>query len=35
VTTEEAIRRDPRLTSAQRRALLSVLKSYLEDNAAE
>jgi transcriptional regulator with XRE-family HTH domain len=33
VTTEEAIRRDPRFTDAQRRALLGVVKSYVEDNA--
>jgi transcriptional regulator with XRE-family HTH domain len=32
VTTEEAIRRDPRFTDAQRRALLGVVKSYLESN---
>ena len=29
-STEEAIRRDPRFTEAQRRALLSVVRSYLE-----
>jgi transcriptional regulator with XRE-family HTH domain len=34
VTTEEAIRRDQRLTPAQRRALLSVLRSYIEGNEA-
>jgi len=32
--TEAAIRRDPRLTDAQRSALLAVLSSYLEANAA-
>jgi transcriptional regulator with XRE-family HTH domain len=32
ITTEEAIRRDPRFTDAQRRALLGVVKSYLESN---
>lgn len=32
ITTEEAIRRDPRFTAAQRRALLGVVKSYLESN---
>jgi transcriptional regulator with XRE-family HTH domain len=31
-TTEEAIRRDPRFTDAQRRALLGVVKTYLESN---
>jgi len=31
-TTEEAIRRDPRFTDAQRRALLGVVTSYLESN---
>ncbi len=34
VSTEEAIRRDARLTKAQRRALLGVLRSYLEANEA-
>jgi transcriptional regulator with XRE-family HTH domain len=34
VTTEEAIRRDPRFSESQRRALLSVVKSYLEANDA-
>lgn len=32
IATEEAIRRDPRFTAAQRRALLGVVKSYLESN---
>jgi transcriptional regulator with XRE-family HTH domain len=32
VDTEEAIRRDARLTAAQRRAMGSVLRSYLDDN---
>jgi transcriptional regulator with XRE-family HTH domain len=32
ITTEEAIRRDPRFTDAQRQALLGVVKSYLESN---
>ena len=32
VTTEEAIRKDPRLTPSQRRALQSVLRSYVEAN---
>ncbi|MGH9216613.1 MAG: helix-turn-helix domain-containing protein [Acidimicrobiales bacterium] len=32
ITTEEAIRRDPRFTDAQRRALLGVVKTYLESN---
>ena len=32
VTTEEAIRRDTRLTQAQRSALLGVLRSYLDAN---
>jgi transcriptional regulator with XRE-family HTH domain len=32
ITTEEAIRRDPRFTDAQRRALLGVVKSYLESD---
>jgi transcriptional regulator with XRE-family HTH domain len=31
-STEDAIRRDPRFTDAQRRALLSVVQSYLEAN---
>lgn len=30
--TESAISHDPRLTEAQRRALLSVYRSYVEDN---
>jgi hypothetical protein len=34
-TTEDAIRRDERLTPAQRRALLSVLQSYIEGNQAD
>jgi transcriptional regulator with XRE-family HTH domain len=33
-STEEAIRRDERLTKAQRRALLGVLRSYIESNEA-
>ncbi|MFN0092076.1 MAG: helix-turn-helix domain-containing protein [Acidimicrobiales bacterium] len=33
VSTEDAIRSDPRLTDQQRRALLSVLRSYLDENA--
>ena len=32
ITTEEAIRRDPRFTDAQRRALVGVVKSYLESD---
>jgi transcriptional regulator with XRE-family HTH domain len=32
MTTEDAIRRDQRLSPAQRGALLGVLKSYIEDN---
>jgi len=32
VTTEDAIKRDERLSPAQRGALLGVLNSYLEDN---
>jgi len=32
LSTEDAIRRDPRFTDAQRRALLSVVRSYLEAN---
>lgn len=32
ISTEEAIRRDPRFTDAQRRALLGVVKSYVESN---
>ena len=32
VDTEEAISRDPRLTASQRRAMESVLRSYLDDN---
>ena len=34
VTTEAAIRQDPRLSEAQKVALLAVLGSYLEANAA-
>ena len=34
-TTEEAIRRDPRFTDEQRRALLSVVKSYVGSNRAD
>jgi transcriptional regulator with XRE-family HTH domain len=34
ISAEDAIRRDERLTPAQRGALLGVLKSYLEDNSA-
>jgi transcriptional regulator with XRE-family HTH domain len=34
ITTEEAIRRDPRFTEAQRQALLGVVKTYLESNEA-
>jgi len=34
ICTEDAIRRDERLTAAQRNALLSVLRSYIEDNGA-
>jgi transcriptional regulator with XRE-family HTH domain len=34
ITTEEAIRRDERFTAAQRRALLSVVRSYVEANEA-
>jgi transcriptional regulator with XRE-family HTH domain len=34
VSTEEAIRRDVRLTDAQRKALIGVLASYLEANKA-
>jgi len=33
--TESAIRADPRLTEAQRRALLTVYRSYVEANAVE
>ena len=33
--TEGAIRVDPRLTEPQRRALLSVYRSYVEGNAAD
>jgi transcriptional regulator with XRE-family HTH domain len=33
--TESAIRADPRLTGPQRRALLSVYRSYIEANAEE
>ena len=32
VRTEDAIRRDPRFTDVQKKALLSVVKSYLDDN---
>ena len=32
ISTEEAIRKDPRLTPSQRRALQSVLRSYIEAN---
>ena len=32
VRTEDAIRSDPRLTSAQKKALLGVVRSYLETN---
>jgi transcriptional regulator with XRE-family HTH domain len=32
ISTEEAILRDPRFTDAQRRALLGVVKSYVESN---
>ena len=35
MTTEEAIRRDPRFTDEQRRALLSVVKSYVGSNRAD
>jgi len=35
VTTESAIRQDPRLSEAQKVALLAVLGSYLDANAAE
>ena len=35
VSTEDAIRGDTRLTSAQRTALLAVLRSYVESNARE
>jgi len=34
ITTEEAIQRDSRFTPAQRKALLGVVRSYLEDNEA-
>jgi transcriptional regulator with XRE-family HTH domain len=34
ITTEEAIQRDARFTPAQRRALLSVVRSYVEANEA-
>jgi transcriptional regulator with XRE-family HTH domain len=34
VSTEDAIRRDERLSEAQRRALLGVLASYIEANQA-
>ena len=33
--TESAIRTDPRLTAPQRRALLSVYRSYIEANAKD
>ena len=33
ISTEEAILRDPRFTDAQRRALLSVVKSFVESKA--
>ena len=35
VRTEDAIRHDPRFTDAQRQALLSVVRSYVEANEAE
>jgi len=35
VATEGAIRTDPRLTEAQRRALLSVYRSYVEANTED
>lgn len=35
VATESAIRHDRRLTEAQRRALLSVYRSYVEETEAE
>jgi transcriptional regulator with XRE-family HTH domain len=35
VATESAIRIDPRLTEAQRRALLSVYRSYVEANTED
>ena len=34
-STERVIRADPRLTQAQRRALLSVYRSYVEENTEE
>jgi transcriptional regulator with XRE-family HTH domain len=34
-TTEVAIRADPRLTESQRRALLTVYRSYVEANSGE
>jgi transcriptional regulator with XRE-family HTH domain len=34
VSTEDAIKRDERLTPAQRQALLGVLRSYIEGNKA-
>jgi transcriptional regulator with XRE-family HTH domain len=34
VSTEDAIKRDERLTPAQRQALLGVLRSYIESNEA-
>jgi transcriptional regulator with XRE-family HTH domain len=34
VRTEDAIRSDPRLTEAQKRALLGVVRSYLDVNEA-
>jgi transcriptional regulator with XRE-family HTH domain len=33
LTTEEAIRRDARFTDAQKKALLGVVRSYVEGNA--
>lgn len=33
-STEEAIRRDPRFTATQRKALLGVVRSYVEGNDA-
>jgi transcriptional regulator with XRE-family HTH domain len=35
ISTEDAIRGDQRLTSAQRTALLAVLRSYIESNEAD
>lgn len=34
-TTESALRADPRLTEPQKRALLTVYRSYLESNATD